>query len=443
MRRNTGIAFVVGLLFFALFAFLTLKGLAPPRRPTPNPPISAAQPLLPHVSVNYAKGQTEIHMLKTGDKYFANRSVAILKLTPEIAGLQFAFRDAAQPCSVTFLAPVGTTVYLLIDSDHGSAARQKGLRQLHQWLRRSGWKRVPHDTQIEPASQRAFLAVYRRSFTSLTRLTIAGVGTSGVVVAARQLALSDAAFTAELHPAPPAPPPSLAATPGFFVTLLNKPLGWFILIFALLIGFSLIYQILVALGLASRRHPRWATSLEASRANAGWRIPLITIDDDGTLIAETNSGTALVLSIGALAFIACTACLLVGNARLAIELFAAAVVIIVTALILQAIRVRQTLGSWEITPAHCLDLEIRQVVIAVANRGRPYMGWVCRALCEFQHAGQTYRVTPVGNGVGEKHFSSEDAAQKFMSAAVGSGGKCQLRVNPDNPRQTAFFSPTT
>jgi hypothetical protein len=446
MRRLTALVFIVSLVLFALFAWFNIRHLVPPPRPSPPIVASVVQPVVPVISINYAKGATEIHDLKIGEKYFGNRSASVLKLAPEIAGLQFAFRSAGHQSDVTFLAPVGSTVFLLIDSDHGSSVGQNGVRQLNQSLRRSGWKRLPSDAQLEPANKRALLAVYQRDFNSLTRLTIVGAGASGIVVVARQLVLADAAFTAALHPSPPrsSPTPALAAAPSRFNMLLHNPIGWFILGFALLIGSSLIYQILVFLGIATGRPAQWARKLEAARVNDGWRIPLIPVDDDGTLIQQMGSGINSLFAVGGVAFVGCCVCLMSGNERPGIELLAGAAAIVVAAMILQVLRVRQDVAGWEITPAHCLDREIREVVVWVGKNGRTQMGWLCRAVCEFKHAGQTFSVTPVirmsADGIGEKSFGSEQEAQAFISAAIDAGGKCQLRVNPNNPRQTELFS---
>ena len=185
----------------------------------------------------------------------------------------------------------------------------------------------------------------------------------------------------------------------------------------------------------------------AGAGHAGWRIALIPIDDQGRTVPRPSGALMLACALGGLVFVGGAVCLLIGNKHLADGLLGAAVTISLAAIILRAINFRRDLAGWEITPAHCTDQEVRQVIVAHGRHGYVRWGWRCRAICQFKRGGQTYQVTPAirisALGYGQKWFKSEETANEFMQAAIDSGGKCQLRVNPGNPRQTELLSRAT
>jgi hypothetical protein len=177
--------------------------------------------------------------------------------------------------------------------------------------------------------------------------------------------------------------------------------------------------------------------------NAGWRIALIPIDDNGTIRGQMDSGFTLVMSLGGLCFIGGVACLLLQKINLGAGLIAATPIVVVGVLMARRMQVKRNIAGWQVILAQCVDRELRHVVIAQGRRGRPKQGWMWRAVCEFKHAGQTFRVTPIvrmRSLGGEGWFATEDAANDFLSKAIDPGSKCQLRVNPNNPRETALFS---
>jgi hypothetical protein len=111
-------------------------------------------------------------------------------LTPELSGLQFASRPAFNQSAVTISASEGATVYILVSSDHGKDATDKGVPVLRQGLLNSGWTRVLPDSQRDPPTR--FLAVYRQTFATATQLTIPGAGGSDTIVASANLSLAQA-----------------------------------------------------------------------------------------------------------------------------------------------------------------------------------------------------------------------------------------------------------
>ncbi len=219
----------------------------------------------------------------------------------------------------------------------------------------------------------------------------------------------------------------------------RDPIVWFIIAFGVLIGSSVIYQLLAFTGVLSSQQPKWAEQLAEERLNAGWRIALIPIDGLGTIRGQVGSGLTLIWSLAGMSFIGGVACLLAGRINLAIGLIAAIPVIVAGLLFVRRIQVKQSLTGWQVSPAQCVDREVRRVVVATRGQGRARWGWMCRAICEFHHAGQTFRVTPIAQMRflgGEGWFFTEEAANVFLGRAIDQGGKCELRVNPNNPRET-------
>ena len=219
--------------------------------------------------------------------------------------------------------------------------------------------------------------------------------------------------------------------------------NWFVIVFGVLIGSSAIYQILVFLGVLSGQQPKWAEQLAEERLNAGWRIALIPIDDQGTFRGQQGSVSTLVWSLAGLSFIGGVVCLLAGKINLAIGMIAATPVIVGGLLIIRRIQVKQNLTGWQVSPAQCVDREVRYVVVATRGHGRACLGWMCRAICEFRHEGETFRVTPIVQMRflgGEGWFWTEEAAKVFLGRAIDQGGKCELHVNPNNPRETILVS---
>jgi hypothetical protein len=76
-------------------------------------------------------------------------------------------------------------------------------------------------------------------------------------------------------------------------------------------------------------------------------------------------------------------------------------------------------------------------MIAVSENAAKREAWLCRIVCEFDHAGHSYRMTPIVHRkfarVTECDFPSEQEAGDFLRARVSSAGHCQVRVDPTNP----------
>jgi hypothetical protein len=226
--------------------------------------------------------------------------------------------------------------------------------------------------------------------------------------------------------------------------LLFDPIGWFVLFFALLIGVSVIWQILVALGFSSGQMSQAVTAFQEERLNTRWRICLIPIDDSGRIRGQAGSLTTLVWSLGGLAFIGGAACLLLQKTQLAIGLLATTVVVGVGTLLLQFIRRRLNVAGWQFVSARCLDREVRQVVMGSRGMGRPRYRWMCRIICEYKRGGATQRLTPMirvrALGDSERAFRSEQKLNAYLDAAIDTSGNCKLRVNPINPLDAELHS---
>jgi serine/threonine protein kinase len=158
--------------------------------PSGGPQVATAAPQTSQsIVVSYASGKTELITLHTGVKFFNNRNYSLAQIPPEMMGLSYTRRACADPSDVTLLIPAGATVYLIVDSDQGVNAHLDGVEALNQSLARSNWQRLP---DLKPTSKtETGGAIYRRSFATSARLTITAAGRCGVVVAAKDIAITN------------------------------------------------------------------------------------------------------------------------------------------------------------------------------------------------------------------------------------------------------------
>ena len=186
---------------------------------------------------------------------------------------------------------------------------------------------------------------------------------------------------------------------------------------------------------------------QAERLDAGWRIKL-TRPKDKLQMGEVSGGIVPYLSIGGLVGFLTGFCLLAfrrhGNIELGLTLTSAGMLSMILSIILNAQKLKAQGRSWEVVPARCIDCELRRVSFERRRAPGYSWRWMCRVECEFNFAGQTYRVTPKVNwsevAQSESSFPSEEKAQSFLEKRIGPNGECRLRVNPSNPVQTELIS---
>jgi hypothetical protein len=232
-------------------------------------------------------------------------------------------------------------------------------------------------------------------------------------------------------------------------------------VFIFVLGFGgLVLVFMIAIAILNKLYyssspPAWMRRLGAlgkEMENAGWRIQMIPYEDPAhpakrswTGVSTWSGKAGIVPVLGPLGFIGGLA-LATFNADnknhsipkqtiwgllLAVSSFAA---IFATAWF----KNRAESRDWDVAPARCVDRELRRVRSEAAPatnviHSDRYSTWVWRILCEYEHQGRSYRVTP---RISWSTFQSEAAAAEFLEVRISSDGTCRLRLDPNNPLKT-------
>jgi hypothetical protein len=91
-------------------------------------------------------------------------------------------------------------------------------------------------------------------------------------------------------------------------------------------------------------------------------------------------------------------------------------------------------GGWVQLTARCIDREIQER--HYPGKGNVKIVWECRLLCEFNHDGTEYRVTPEISHIAG--FQSQDTAQKYLTERIRPDGTSSLWIDPRNPLHAVF-----
>ena len=87
--------------------------------------------------------------------------------------------------------------------------------------------------------------------------------------------------------------------------------------------------------------------------------------------------------------------------------------------------------------ATCIDREIREYEDPESSGSLiKNTFWTPRLLCQYNHNGQTFTVTPII--VKMIAFGSEEAVNNFLADRIDDDRHCTLWINPDAPLQTFF-----
>ncbi|MGA2439697.1 MAG: hypothetical protein ABSH08_01950, partial [Tepidisphaeraceae bacterium] len=150
------------------------------------------------VEVRFASGGTELYTIADGVKFFSNDDYVLDKYPSELSNLTFTRRALSDAAEVTIDAPAGSTVYVAVGTGSGGRPSRAALDS-------GGWTRIGE--LYWKGQKNAAMGVYKHSFTESQRVTIpTRGGAMGVIVAARQLILS--------NPQPPSDEkPKAAETP--------------------------------------------------------------------------------------------------------------------------------------------------------------------------------------------------------------------------------------
>jgi hypothetical protein len=91
-------------------------------------------------------------------------------------------------------------------------------------------------------------------------------------------------------------------------------------------------------------------------------------------------------------------------------------------------------GGWLQLTARCIDREIQER--HYPSKRNVKIVWECRLLCEFNHDGTEYRVTPETSNIAG--FQSQDLIQRYLNDRIRPDGTCKLWIDPGNPLHAVF-----
>jgi hypothetical protein len=147
------------------------------------------------VKASFSSGETTVEPIKTGMKWFINRTYRLRDLPDELNGMQVTRRNGKSGGDLTLDVPGGMTVYLIIDSDKGGNAAEDGLADLHQFLVESQWARLPEEAEFGPPAKNFFLTIYKKTFSKPAHVELHSAGFNGISVVASTLTARGVATT--------------------------------------------------------------------------------------------------------------------------------------------------------------------------------------------------------------------------------------------------------
>jgi len=171
VRNSVLLVAAIALLIFSssvTFAQTTQPDTQPDTQPTIIPSNA------PMVTFSYGNGgKAGTDPIKLGIFLIGRlRGTQFTTVTPELLGVRFSHRWARNTTPLTFDAPAGATVYMLIDSDAGAHAADKAVIDLHQTLVNSGWSRLPIETLIGQPVRKNYFTVYKQTFSAAVHVVI-------------------------------------------------------------------------------------------------------------------------------------------------------------------------------------------------------------------------------------------------------------------------------
>jgi hypothetical protein len=153
-----------------------------------------AQTSASQVSVQYAKGDTELGSIDLGANVFLGLDYTFQTVPDEIAGLSFTQRHSGVGADVTLDIPAGTTVYLLLGGG-GQAAPARSAAESTGWIKAGKATCIAHDHVV------AF-ALYKQTFNSTSHITVKEAGVSDMVASQSLVVLDPITKTPDAQPTP-------------------------------------------------------------------------------------------------------------------------------------------------------------------------------------------------------------------------------------------------
>jgi Lon protease (S16) C-terminal proteolytic domain len=160
----------------------------------------------PLVTVSYANGATPpIRVLSEGCVIFRNHAWTLTNIPQELIGLKYTFHmGGGKPTDATILAPAQSTVYVIINADHGRDA----MPNLNRGMIQDNWEKIGEAVYIGTPGDPNYMAVYRKTLNVDSTIAIPAPGWAGVTVAAQNLK------SIKAGEAPPQNPPAGGNAPG-------------------------------------------------------------------------------------------------------------------------------------------------------------------------------------------------------------------------------------
>jgi hypothetical protein len=141
----------------------------------------------PMVHVRYLSGETELDPLRLGANFFSDLPIPFSQIPQEASGLMFTCRPHHISQPVDIFAPAGATVFLLVDSSDNDAETDR-CPQLLSRLADGGWVSAGEAQRGSGGGLRR-IAVLKKTFGADSHFTVSGGAFSGILVAAKSLAV--------------------------------------------------------------------------------------------------------------------------------------------------------------------------------------------------------------------------------------------------------------
>lgn len=175
--------------------------------------------------------------------------------------------------------------------------------------------------------------------------------------------------------------------------------------------------------------------MQDAQRDRGWRIEWIPWQEDGKPEYVHNTPLSRAAGCGGvLLFFASIAAFAMKKApawSLAVGICGGAAIVLLG----RAYAAWHRRRGWFPVTATCLDRQVRDFW-ARSEPGQRRKVYEFRLLCEYEHQGTVYQVTPEYRRLFS--FRSLDSALNYLRKHIDDDGNCTLWVNPENPLQTHF-----
>lgn len=167
--------------------------------------------------------------------------------------------------------------------------------------------------------------------------------------------------------------------------------------------------------------------------NKSWRIQRIPWKKDGKAEWVHNTPLSFGLALlGLIIFLAPIVLVLKDSIPKPAAFFA--VVGIGLLFVSRVVAARSQFRGWIPMDAVCVNRETRKRKRKSQSSKKWRTRWQFRVLCQFEHNGETWEVTPDCQTV----FRSEKALEEYLGRTIAEDGVCRIHVDPENPLHAVF-----